>query len=413
MARPRPVAPAIWYKPRGVRGLMPFSRGTLLALAGLMLAGTVGRIVWAHASVGVLYDVVSLETVARELATTPRDLYGTGRWPYPGGFFGFVALANAIAEAPGDAFRTVIQLPAILADAALAYLVALALHWRGATTRLVVAGAALVALSPSFAVISGYHSQIDSVAVLPALAGVLAWARNVPHRALVAGLLIGVAASIKQPPGFMVLALLPTVTSRREALTLVAAAVAVPLASILPWLLLEPRLTIDGLTANKGVPGFAGLSAFVQPDLTRAWATLEGNIAPSEAIKALTDVQNVIVAVAALATGALLYVRRATPLVAATVIWLVVYAVNPNFTFQYLVWGLPFFLAAGYLREVALFTVIATAAAFLLYFRPDLNDDGWTYYVLAQAVWLTLVATAVRWLIRVMRGDAPRLTLQA
>jgi len=229
----------------------------------------------------------------------------------------------------------------------------------------------------------------------------------------VAGGLIGLAAAVKQPPILIVLALLPTAASRREAAVLVAAAVAVPLASVAPFLLVEPNATLSGLTANKGVPGFAGLSALVQPDLTRFWATLADPVAPSAAIKALTDVQNILVGVAALAAGALLWRRRVEPLVAATVLWLVVYAVNPNFAFQYLVWGLPFFLAAGYLREVAAFTVLATPAALLLYLHPDLRDGGWTYYVLAQAVWLSLAVAALRWVVRLARGNAPARTLPA
>jgi hypothetical protein len=240
---------------------------------------------------------------------------------------------------------------------------------------------------------------------------VLAWAAGVRRRALVAGLLVGLAASVKQPPIFMLLALLPTAVSRREAAVLVAAAVSVPVASVLPFLALEPRLTLDGLTANRGVPGFGGVSAFVQPELTRAWSTLDARVEASSALRALTDVQNLVVGAAVLVTGALLYRRRVEPLAGAVVVWLVVYATNVNFAFQYLVWGLPFFLAAGHLRAVGAFSVLATAGAFLLLFHPDLGDAGWTYYVVVQAVWLALLAAAAIAVVRVVRGAGAGLTL--
>lgn len=362
------------------------------AVLALIAAGTIGRIVWAFAAEGVAYDIESLQVVADGMQGDPLSVYGSERWPYPGAFLPIAALADVVADALGLPFHGVVQLPAIAADAAIAYVVWRALLPRG--ERVALAGAALVALSPVFVLVSGYHGQIDSVAVLPALAGVLVWLRGVPNRALWAGLLIGLGAAVKQPPLFMVLALLPTAVGWWEGARLVAVAAAVPLASILPFLVAEPTLTVEGVTANRGVPGFGGLSAFFQPELTRYWTTLDQGVGPNAAVETLTDAQNWIVGLAVLATGALLIGRRAEPLAAASAIWLVVYATNPNFAFQYLVWGLPFFILAGHLRHVAILTAIATPPALLLYLHPDLGDDGWVYWVLVQALWLVLVAAA-------------------
>lgn len=363
-------------------------------LVGLIVAGTIGRIVWAFAAEGVAYDIESLQMVADGMQGDPLAVYGSERWPYPGAFLPVAALADLVADALGLPFHGVVQLPAILADGVIAWVVWRALLPRG--ERLAVAGAALVALSPIFVLVSGYHGQIDSVAVLPALLGVLVWVRGVPNRALWAGLLIGLGAAVKQPPIFMVLALLPTAVGVREGLRLAAAAVAVPLASILPFLVAEPTLTVEGVTANRGVPGFGGLSAFFQPELTRYWATLEQGVGPNGAVEFLTDAQNWIVGAAVLGTGLLLIRRRVEPFTAASVIWLVVYATNPNFAFQYLVWGLPFFILTGHLRRVAILTAVATPPALLLYLHPDLGDDGWVYWILVQALWLGLVAAALR-----------------
>ena len=364
------------------------------AVIALIAAGTIGRIVWAFAAEGVAYDIESLQTVANAMQGDPLEVYASERWPYPAAFLPLAALADVVADALGLPFHGVVQLPAIAADAAIAWVVWRALLPRGERAEL--AGAALVAISPVFVLVSGYHGQIDSVAVLPALAGVLVWVRGVPNRALWAGLLIGLGAAVKQPPIFLVLALLPTAVGVREGARLAAAAVAVPVLSVLPFLVADPGTTVEGITANRGVPGFGGLSAFLQPELTRYWATLEQGVGPNGAVEFLTDAQNWIVAVAVLATGALLVRRRAEPFAAASLIWMVVYATNPNFAFQYLVWGLPFFVLAGRLRAAALLTAAATPPALLLYLHPDLGDDGWVYWVLVQAFWLGLVAAAVR-----------------
>jgi hypothetical protein len=362
------------------------------AVLALIALGTIGRIVWAFAAEGVAYDIESLQIVANDLRGDFGGLYASERWPYPGAFLPLAALADVVADGLGLPFHGVVQLPAIAADAAIAWLVWRALLPRG--ERVALAGAALVALSPVFVLVSGYHGQIDSVAVLPALLGVLVWVRGVPNRALWAGLLIGLGAAVKQPPIFMVLALVPTAVGMREGLRLAGAAVAVPVASILPFLVLEPSATVEGITANRGVPGFGGLSAFLQPELTRYWATLEQGVGPNGAVEFLTDAQNWIVGVAVLATGALLVRRRVEPFAAAGTIWLVVYATNPNFAFQYLVWGLPFFVVGGHLRRALVLTAAATPPALLLYLHPDLGDDGWVYWALVQALWLGLVAAA-------------------
>jgi hypothetical protein len=381
------------------------SRQALVAVLALIAAGTVGRIVWAFSSYGVAPDIDALQLVANELRSDPGELYPTGRWPYPGAFLPLAVLADVVADALGIPFHGVIQIPAILADAAIAWVVAGALLPRFGE-RTAVAGAALVAASPIFILISGYHGQIDAVAVLPALAGVLLWVRGVPNRALWAGLLIGLGAAVKQPPLFLVLALLPGAAGWREGGRLVGAAAAVPLVSILPFLVLDPGGTVEGVTANRGVPGFGGLSAFLQPDLTRFWATLGAGVEPNGAVELVTDAQNWIVGAAVLATGLMLWRRRVEPLHGAVLIWLVVYATNPNFAFQYLIWGLPFFIAAGHLRATLALTTVATPPAVLLLIRPDVDGSGWLYWCLVQALWLVLCAAAARAWVRTARPKA-------
>jgi hypothetical protein len=367
----------------------------LRVLAALIAVGVLARVGVAFATYGVQYDIDSARIVADALNTPGAGPYPTGRWPYPPGFFPLLWLAARAAAATGLPFHGLVQLPAIGADAVLAFVVAAFLRGRGAGERVALAGAALVALGPSFAIISGYHGQIDAVAILPAVLGVIVFLRGGSRRALVAGLLIGAGAAIKTVPFFCVLALLPAVRDWREALTLVGVAAAVPLLALSPWLAWDLDGTVDALTANQGVPGFGGLSAFVQPSLTRYWSALDS--APpaiSAAILRVTDVQNLLVGGTVLAVAAVGLVRRVRPLDGLVLLWLTVLAVNPNFAYQYVVWALPFLLLAGRLRETAALQAALLAPSLLLYTHAD--KSGWVYWALIQAAWLGIVALWLR-----------------
>jgi len=375
--------------------------GRLLAiLAALVAAGTAGRVPMAFATYGVQYDIDSARIVADALRTPGLGPYDTGRWPYPPGSFPLIWGADALARATGLPFHAVVQLPAIAADAAIAVIVCWFLLGRGAGERAALTGAALVALGPSFAVISGYHGQIDSVAILPAVAGAVVWSGGARHRAPLAGALIGLGAAIKTVPLFTAFALLGSARGRREAGVLLIAAVAVPLAAVLPWLVLDPPGTVSALTANHGVPGFAGVSALLQPGLTRYWSGLDSAApAVTPAVLALTDVQNLLVGIAVIAVAALTVRRRTEPLEALVAMWLTVLAVNPNFAYQYVVWALPFLLLAGRLRETAAIQALLLPPAVLLYSHAD--KGGWVYWAFAEIAWLGILVLWAAALLRI------------
>lgn len=363
-------------------------------LAGLLAVGLLIRVVFAFATYGVPYDIQSLDITARALHPGGVSVYGPMRWPYPGGFFPLLAIVDWLRNHTGLPFHGLVQLPSILADLTVAWLVMLALRWRGASERRSLVGAALVALGPSFIAISGYHGQIDDVAVLPALAGVLVWTRGSERRALWAGLLIGLGVAVKQPVGFAVLALLPSARSWRERGTVLAVAAAVPLVSVLPFLLTDAHDVVRALRANSGVPGFGGLSTLVPPDVTRYWALLNNPVPrPSAATMHLLHAQRTIVVVGVLAATALAWWRRLPPLKAACLIYLTVFVVNPNWAYEYLIWGLPFFIAAGLVEGTAIFQLAVLPATLWLYWRPGLDPGGWAYIIAVEAVWFGLVAT--------------------
>ena len=385
-------------------GLTGRDRG---ALALVLVAGLALRSAIAWGTFGVGFDIESAHITAMALRDPDIGVYDTERWPYPGGFLPLLALVDWASRTFDIKFDGLFQTPAIVADTLIAWLVAFALHRGGASPRQVLAGAALVALGPSFIAISGYHGQIDAVGALPALAGVLMWSYGGRRRALYAGLLLGLGAAIKQPLGFAALAVLPTARSWRERGIVVALTVAVPVVSLLPFIAESPRAVLDAMGQNNGVPGFGGLSAFAQPDVTRFWATLENPVQPNDTMETLWETQRWLVGAGVLAATALAWWRRLPPLEAACLIYLTTFVVNPNFAFQYLIWGLPFFIAAGFLREVALFQLAILPATVLLYARPAaVEADGWTYYVAIQAAWLGMVAALVIGVRQVLRARA-------
>ena len=245
---------------------------------------------------------------------------------------------------------------------------------------------------------AGYQGQIDAVAILPALAAFVVWQRGGPNRALAAGLLIGLGGSVKSVPLLLALALLPSVRNPREAITLLGAAAAVPLALLAPFLAVSPEAVWNHLT-YRGFPGLGGLSLLVQPDLPLFWQAGH-DYAPNAATDALIDGGGVVVAIGLIAAAALLARFRPEPLDAAVLLWLVVWLAGVNFFIQYLVWGLPFLLARGELRAAAAIQLLAGPALLVLYLDATGEALIWTVYtgpmIALWVLWALLLGARVR-----------------
>jgi Glycosyltransferase family 87 len=362
----------------------------------LVAAGLALRVLWALTTPGLGFDMDSYALVGRALARDPLHLYGavnppgTFRWPYPPGYLPWQALAHW-AAAHGLPFRFVVVVPAILADGALALVVWAGLGSLGRPERERLAGAGLVALGPSFALTSGFHGQIDAVAILPAVAALLVWEREGARRAVVAGLLVGCGAAIKTPAGLTVLALLVSARSRREALTLVAVACAVPLALLAPFLAADSAGVIRALR-YQGVPGLGGLSLFVQPGFARFYLESQVGMHAGTALRALQDAGGAIVLAGVIALAFAARRRRLGARDAAALLWTGFLVVDTSFAFQYAVWVLPFLLLSGRLRAAAWLQGALLIPALLYYFGPwpAWADTAVAVYVATMAfAWAT------------------------
>jgi len=368
-----------------------------LLLWALIAAGIAIRVVIAFATYGLGPDIDHQQVVSDRLVSDPLHLYGVGGkvWPYPGGFLPLIYICRTAAGHFGLPFHGVIQLPEIIADGAIAWLCQWWLGRSGRPPHERLLGAGLVALGPSFILISGYHGQIDSVATLPALMGWMAWSSGHHRRGIAAGLLCGLGAAVKTPLFFTVFALLPSARSRCERVTLVGLAALVPALSVAPFLAAAPHMTLEALSSNHGVP-LGGWGLLVQPNLTDI--LIHGHpVVITSATKTVLDFQNLIVAAAVALAAAFVYRRRSEPAEAAVLIWLAVLASNPEWAYQYVIWGLPFFILARRYFEVAALQLLLVLPAAELYFHFGVSLIGWSYLPLSAAIWLCLVAATVAW----------------
>jgi Glycosyltransferase family 87 len=380
-------------------------------------AGLAIRVVLAFAFEGT--DAVLLGAFAAASARSWdwNAVYDSGliSWPYPPLFLSWLAGASWLSEASGLSFHGLAKLGASLADVGLALAIYVYLGWRGAGERARLAGSGLVMLGPSFIAVSGYHGQIDSVAILPAVLALMLWERRATStRAVKAGLLIGLGAAVKVPPLLLVPALLGSARSWREATKLVVAAAAVPALVLAPlWI---SGVDLHRVTAYRGVPGWGGLSLVVDPGLGWRWLTAPGFHGPNGATQALQDASTWITVVTLMAYSAFIVRYRPAPVDAVVLLWLAIYVFSPNFLLNYLVWGLPFFIMAGYLAEVALLQALLiapTVAYYLSLTESRSMVDGVVYVPFLIALWLFWVGATfivVRRIVR--RRDVHRSGIQ-
>jgi uncharacterized membrane protein len=374
-------------------------------LWAMILGGVAARVIWAFATQGVAFDIEAWRrgegafgTERFEFYAEVNSLEGFYDWAYPPGYLAWTWVAARLNELTGLPFHGLVQLPAIAADAAIAWLVQAFLGRRGAgeRTRLVAAG--LVALGPTFAFDSGYHGQVNSLAILPALAAVMAWELRPPgdRRALMSGGLIGVGGAIKFPPLLMLAALLPSARWRREAFLVVGAAVAVPLLVTAPFLVATFSDTVRAF-GYGGLSGLGGLSLLVRPAGAEIWLrTFDFELhGLAEVLDQVAVLVNLVWLVAACA---FLYRYRPPPIAAALLLWLGFYVLGTGFTFGYLVWGLPFLLAAGLIREAALVQAAALVPTILLYAGPWESDVPIVVYAaLMIALWAGFAVGLFAW----------------
>ena len=370
-------------------------RAILWSIIGV---GAAIRIAIAFATYGDGPDIRAFTYAGRALLDDPLHVYGVlthapdAAFFYPPGSFPGFALGEAVHRALGLPFHGLVQLPQIGADAAIAWVLQDALGRRGAGARLRLGAAATVALGPSFG-------------ILPALLGLLAWDRAGPNRAVSAGLLVGLGGAIKITPLLVLLALVPTARSLREAAKLCAVAGAVVVAALAPWLVSEPGAVRDVL-GYSGIPGAGGLSLVIQPGFAENFLTSwPPPVEPNWLFTRFVAHDSLVNAVAVAGIALFLLRTRPRPIEAAVFLWLGVYVFSSAFFFQYILWGLPFFILGGHVRKVALLQAALIGPAIVFYMRPW--PEHWVavpYAAVMVAVWVAFAVALTRTGLRLLRA---------
>ncbi len=380
------------------------------ALWILLAVGAVGRVVLAFKTYGVVYDSDSFRIVRDALRQHPLHVYSIVnghpylRWPYPPGFLPWIAAAGAIASATGSHFGGWLHLPQIAADLAIAWVVQDLLGRRSAGELTRLAAVALVMFGPSFWILSGYHGQIDQLAILMPLLALWSWDRMPAgvRRGLVAGALIGVGATIKTVPVLMLFALLPTTRGYRERIVLFVTPAIIVLIAVAPFLIADAHGIRHAIGTQRALPGFGGLSLVVQPDLVKIWLGQPHAAALSPLNQTLFHYQQQILAVLMLPFLAIVIYRRVPAVQAAALLWLAVLILNTGG--QYAVWALPFALAAGFVWQAALVEAVLVPPLAVFYFHPYGHSAWLLYAPFMIPLWIVLAVTTVVWGVRILRS---------
>ena len=390
-------------------------RHPLWTLGLLALAGLGARLFFAFHWFGS-GDLVTFALVGgiadKDLLHTYATNHGFVFWPYPPGYLPVMIEAPKIANDLGIAYDRVIQMVPILADLAIAFAVYVYLGWRNASQAMRLAGFSLVALGPAFIAISGYHGQIDAVAILPGILAFMLWERRPTQGgALGSGALIGLGAVIKTVPLLIILPLLFSARSVREKVQLVGAAAGVVALICLPFYLAEPSGFRHGPLSYSGVPSRGGLSLIADPAFAAARRTdinLTFSAEPSAFASWVSHANGPLTVLVLVLLAGFLYRYRPALIDAVVLLWLAVFVFSPNFLLQYLVWALPFFIMAGYLKEVAALQIALIPALIITYITPSALSDGAAdlYVAMMIGLWVFWVVALVTVARRVVRDSA-------
>ncbi len=366
-------------------------------LWGMVAVGVAVRLVLGFAFLGQHYDQESFVQVREALSVAPFDVYDLvveGHWNYPPGFFLWVAPAGWLSDATGLVFHGVIQLPAIFADVAIAWIVQRFLATRGVSPERRLVAAGLVLLGPVFVATSGYHGQIDSVAILPAVLALVLWERDGDRRAIHAGLLLGAAIAVKTAPGLMLLALLPHVRSPKEAAQLLVATAAIPVTMLAPYVITDADHALSAVEyASVGAASGIGLIS---------------TVAPNPIVDGIRDLGTFWNLAWIGAVGALLWRYRPTAVRGVVIVWLALYVFGTGFYINYLILGLPFLLMDGALLAVAAVQVLLLAPLIISYgglFGSYLVNRAFDVPMLT--LWLGFVGLLAYYAAEALRRDEP------
>lgn len=316
-----------------------------------------------------------------------------GRFPYPPVWNHVEVASLALSERTGVPFVIWVKLPSILADAAIALLLAaLAPVGRAALF------ASAYALNPVPILISGAHGQFDSLPILCCLAAVyfVEKMRSAPLAAL--ALTLGIA--LKSFPVLLLPVFLMQIGSWPRKLRFAAIALVPAGLILLPHLAIAPRAVASELFGYSGVGdhGWMAIARIVQAIRTRI-LTRDADLG---FLLSGTKLLFLLGCAAALVSWARMKEDRrpALPLRIAFV-FMLFYTIYGGISSQSLLWALPFLMLAN-VRDALIYSAVAfcSLASFYAAFYPGLlfRDPPTGLESLLTSLYVWLAGTAVWWL---------------
>jgi hypothetical protein len=388
-------------------------------LLALLAIGLVVRLVLAFAFFGN-GDLFGFHLIAARIETDGLlDVYGGNLegepWNYLPAYLPWLPIASGLADVTGAAFESTVQLLSIAADVALAAAVWFYLGMRGASERVSIAGFAAVIVGPAFIATSGYHGQIDAVAILPAVLALIVWERGRGGDPSVrSGVLVGLGAAVKAMPGLTVLPLAASARTWGQRARLIVPAVAVPVGLSLPFYLAQPEGFRTALEYN-GIAGRGGLSLVLDPGFAfdkLGSAAVTYLVEPTSLAVAVSDASALLLLMGVALLTVFLFRYRPAPVDGLVLLWITVFIFNPNFFLHYLVWLLPFAIMAGWVAETMALQIALIPSYVILYANPGtFGDAAWIYVVELFALWLFWLLAAVI-LVRRIVARGPQATEQ-
>jgi hypothetical protein len=153
---------------------------------------------------------------------------------------------------------------------------------------------------------------------------------------------------------------------------------------------------------HGGFPGASGLQLLLQPGL--AWHYLSDYVFDLSTASRTLQMRGWILTLVAVIAAAIVLMRyRPPPVVGASLLWLAVYVTAANWQAQYMAWGIPFFLMAGWVWPVVAVDAVLVLVMLITYagyrgFDPISWVPGWrapTYFVCVELLWLVALAGTI------------------
>jgi hypothetical protein len=343
-----------------VRASVRVSDNQWLIVLGLAGLATVVRLVPAALFFGTS-DVMGWELLGR-LLLQGENFYATQLHNWPVLWIYFAAAALQVHEATGLPFSFLVKVPPILADACIAVML-----WRVDASRAALAAAIAYALHPIAVLISGYHGQFDSLMLAPMF---LAWRLFEARRITWSAVVLGLGVWFKPVPLLLLPVFLPRLQTWKARLMFSALSVAPAALGTLPYLLRWPEdvaINFFGYSSWFGQWGYPVAWMLVEylKDHTIPWWLPDPEYV-SPPLQAMYAAGRWLLLAGLVAVWVVSFRRGFSTLRSILATFSVFYFVTVGFGLQYLLWIVPFALAARD-RMVWPFTVAATGLLLTAY----------------------------------------------